>query len=93
MVEEVERRLLEIKSLRTVVEEELIVRPELLSVVRVAEVERKLFAVVSPEKETVPLIVANVAELVRKAVDETSPVPKIRNIVDELTWKLMKSPL
>ena len=99
MVDEVERKLFEIKSLLTVVVEALTVKPELLIVVRVVEVERKLLDVSSPEivtlllKVTFPEIVASVAELVRRAVDETSPVPRIRNIVDELTWKLMKSPL
>ena len=58
-----------------------------------ADVERRLLAVVSPARVNVPLTVANVAELVLKAVEETSPVPRIRNIVDELIWKLMKSPL
>ena len=65
----------------------------------VAEVERKPLDVSSPEIVTLllkvmfPEIVDNVAELVRKAVDETSPVPRIRKTVDELIWKLMKSPL
>ena len=73
IVAEVDLKLFEIKSLRTVVDEALIVRPELLTVVRVDEVERKLLAVVSPEKETVPLMVAS--------VDEAMLAPPLRKVI------------
>ena len=35
----------------------------------------------------------NVDDEERTAVDDTSPVPRILKTVEELTWKLMKSPL
>ena len=73
IVAEVDLKLFEIKSLRTVVDEALIVRPELLTVVRVVEVERKLFDVVSPTNETVPLMVAR--------VDEAMLAPPLRKVI------------
>ena len=73
IVAEVDLKLFEIKSLRTVVDEALIVRPELLTVVRVDEVERKLFDVVSPTNETVPLMVAR--------VDEAMLAPPLRKVI------------
>ena len=104
MVADVERKLLETNPSEKVVTPPTVakvaeVERKLLFVssplIReiVADVDRRLLAVVSPVKESVPLMVDKVADEVLNAVDDTSPVPRILKTVEELTWKLMKSPL